>query len=58
MNFWQFRNQFYDLACFNVNQVYAWQPDFEKNNLTRWAKKGLLVKLRNSWYSLINIAFQ
>lgn len=51
MNFWQLRNQFYDLACFNINQVYAWQPDFEKNNLTRWTKQGLLVKLRNSWYS-------
>ena len=51
MNFWQLRNQFYDLVCFNVNQVYAWQPDFEKNNLTRWAKQNLLVKLRNSWYS-------
>ena len=51
MNFWQLRNQFYDLACFNVNQVYAWQPNFEKNNLTRWTKQNLLVKLRNSWYS-------
>ena len=51
MNYWLLRNQFYDLACFNVNQVYAWQPGFEKNNLTRWAKQNLLVKLRNSWYS-------
>jgi predicted transcriptional regulator of viral defense system len=51
MNFWQLRNQFYDLVCFNINQVYAWQPDFEKNNLTRWSKQNLLVKLRNSWYS-------
>lgn len=51
MNFWQLRNQFYDLVCFNVNQVYAWQPDFEKNNLTRWTKKNLIIKLRNSWYS-------
>jgi len=51
MNFWQLRNQFYDLVCFNVNQVYTWQPDFEKNNLTRWTRQNLLVKLRNSWYS-------
>ena len=51
MNFWQLRNQFYDLGCFNVNQVYAWQPDFDKNNFTRWTKQNLLVKLRNSWYS-------
>jgi len=51
MNFWQLRNQFYDLICFNINQVYAWQPSFDKNNLTRWVKQNLLVKLRNSWYS-------
>ena len=51
MNFWQLRTQFYDFVCFNVNQVYAWQPDFEKNNLTRWSKKNLLLKLRNGWYS-------
>jgi predicted transcriptional regulator of viral defense system len=50
MNFWKLRNQFYDLGCFNVNQVYAWQPNFEKNNLTRWTKQNILVKLRNSWY--------
>jgi len=51
MNFWQLRNQFYELACFNINQIYAWQPDFDKNNLTRWTKQNLIVKLRNSWYS-------
>ncbi len=51
MNFWQLRDQFYDLICFNINQVYAWQPDFDKNNLTRWTKQNRLVKLRNSWYS-------
>jgi len=51
INFWQLRNQFYDLICFNINQVYAWQPSFDKNNLTRWVKQNLLVKLRNSWYS-------
>jgi predicted transcriptional regulator of viral defense system len=51
MNFWQLRKQFIDLLCFNANQVYAWQADFDKNNLTRWTKQGLLVKLRNGFYS-------
>jgi len=51
MNYWQLREQFYDLICFNINQVYAWQPNFDKNNLTRWSKQNLLVKMRNSWYS-------
>jgi predicted transcriptional regulator of viral defense system len=47
----QFRNRFYELGCFHVHQVYAWQADFEKNNLTRWTKKRLLLKLRNGYYS-------
>jgi len=41
----------FDLACFTSNQVYAWQPGFDKNNLVRWVQKGLLVKLRNGHYS-------
>jgi predicted transcriptional regulator of viral defense system len=51
MNYLQFKNRFYDLACFHVHQVYAWQPDFDKSNLTRWTGKKLLVKLRNGYYS-------
>jgi len=44
MNYQQFRNRFFELWCFNSNQVYAWQPDFDKNNLGRWVSKGLLVR--------------
>ena len=51
MNYLQFRNRFYDLGCFQVHQVYAWQADFDKSNLTRWIKHHLLVKLRNGYYS-------
>ncbi|GHS99922.1 hypothetical protein FACS189421_11270 [Bacteroidia bacterium] len=51
MNYLQFRNRFFDLGCFSVHQVYAWQADFEKSNLTRWAKQNLLIKLRNGYYS-------
>ena len=51
MNYLKFKNRFFDLGCFNVHQVYAWQPDFDKSNLTRWIKRGLLVKLRNVCYS-------
>lgn len=51
MDFWQLRNQFYNLVCFNINQVYAWRPNFEKTNLTRWVKQNYIIKLRNSWYS-------
>jgi predicted transcriptional regulator of viral defense system len=41
----------FDQACFNVDQVYAWQPGFDRNNLSRWIKKGLLVRLRQGWYT-------
>ena len=44
MTFLEFKNQLFDLACFNIYQVYAWQPDFDRNNLTRWVKKGYLVR--------------
>jgi predicted transcriptional regulator of viral defense system len=30
--------------------VYAWQSDFNKDNITRWIKQNLLIKLRNSFY--------
>jgi predicted transcriptional regulator of viral defense system len=33
-----------------MNQVYAWQADFDKSNITRWTKQNLLVKLRNGFY--------
>lgn len=51
MNFLEFRNKMFDLACFNIDQVYAWQPDFDRNNLSRWTKKGLLVRLRQGYFT-------
>ena len=51
MNYLYFRKEFYDLGCFNINQVYAWQESFDRNNLTRWIKKGLLIRLKQGFYS-------
>ncbi|GAA4310865.1 hypothetical protein [Compostibacter hankyongensis] len=51
MNFLKFKNRMFNLACFNVHQIYAWQPDFDRNNLTRWVKKGYLVRLRQGYYA-------
>ena len=51
MNFIEFRNSLFELACFTSNQVYAWYPDFDRNNLTRWLKKGLIIKLRQGYYT-------
>src|ERR1035437_10150044 len=41
----------FDLACFNINQVYMWQPNFDRNNLTRRIKKGLLVRLKQEYFA-------
>jgi len=51
VNYTEFRNKMVALACFNVNQVYAWCPDFDRNNFIRWTKKGLLIRLRQGFYT-------
>ncbi len=51
MTFIEFKEKLFDLACFNTNQVYAWQPNFDRNNLTRWVKKGYLIRLRQGYFA-------
>lgn len=51
MDFLTFRNNLYPQGCFNINQVLLWEKNFDRNNLTRWCRKGLLVKLRNEYYA-------
>ena len=51
MDFLTFRERLSPMGSFNVNQVRLWEPDFDRNCLTRWCRKGLLVKLRNEWYA-------
>jgi predicted transcriptional regulator of viral defense system len=51
MLYQEFYKTMSEQACFTSNQVYAWRPGFDKNNLGRWVKKGLLVKLRNGYYT-------
>jgi len=41
----------FELACFNIHQVLAWEPGFDRNNLTRWLKKGLIIKLKQGYYA-------
>ena len=41
----------FDLVCFNINQIYAWNPDFNRNNLVRWTKQGLIIRLRQGYYT-------
>ena len=51
MNFIEFRRKMFDLACFNINQVYAWQPGFNRNNLVRWTNSGLIIRLKQGYYT-------
>lgn len=51
MNFLQFREKFFNLSIFSTDQVYAWHPNFDRNNFTRWIKKGLIIRLRQGLYT-------
>jgi len=51
MNFIEFRTSFIEVGCVNSHQIEAQFPGFNANNLTRWVKQGLLVKLRQGYYS-------
>lgn len=51
MNYLEFRDEFFEVGCFNTHQVYAAHPDFNKDNLTRWTKQRLLIKLRRGFYA-------
>jgi hypothetical protein len=51
MNYLEFKNKMFDLGCFNIHQVYAWEPGFDRNSFVRWANKGLLIRLRQGYYS-------
>lgn len=51
MNFIEFRNQFFELGCFNLQQVYAWCSHFDRNNLLRWIRRDLLIRLRQEYYA-------
>lgn len=51
MDYLNFRERWLAMGCFNVRQILAWCPDFYVHNLTNWAKKGYLVKLRKVYYA-------
>ena len=51
MQYLEFKNRMFALGCFNIHQVYAWKPGFDRNNFVRWTKKGLLIRLRQGYYT-------
>ncbi len=51
MTYLEFHKQWHQLGVFNVQQIYAWQPRFNRLNLREWEKKGYIVKLRKEYYA-------
>lgn len=51
MNYIEFKDKMFDLACFSNDQVYSWQPSFDRNNLSRWINRGLLIRLRQGCFT-------
>lgn len=51
MNYIEFRNNFIEVGCIATYQIMAQYPYFNPNNLTRWTRQGLLVKLRQGYYA-------
>ncbi|MCK5682585.1 hypothetical protein KAJ27_00630 [bacterium] len=50
MNFYEFKTQFFS-PCLSIHNIQSFQPEFNPNNLTRWVKKGYLIRLRKGYYS-------
>jgi predicted transcriptional regulator of viral defense system len=51
MNFIKFKENYFNQGIFTSYQVYSRQSDFDRNNFSRWIKKGLITRLRRGVYS-------
>lgn len=51
MNYQLFRDMWHKEGCFNIYQVYAICPHFNRSNFYQWTQKGYLVRLRQDWYA-------
>jgi len=58
MNYLNFRSRFIELGVFSVHQIGLVFPDFSPNNLTRWQRKELIVKLRQGFYAFPEACMQ
>jgi len=47
----EFKEKLLPEGCFSIYQARLIFPSFDRNNLTRWTKKGLLLRLRQEWYA-------
>ena len=51
MAYLEFMEQWHGMGCFNVYQIRAWEPGFDRSNLTRWVKREELDKNRLTAYT-------
>jgi predicted transcriptional regulator of viral defense system len=51
MNYIEFKENFYPLVCFSLDQIYSSYPLFDRTNLTRWIRKGYIARLRQGYYT-------
>lgn len=52
MNIYQFAKIFQGVPVFSTLDIEKRFPGFERENLLNWQKKGILIRIRNGWYSL------
>lgn len=55
INYQQFRDMWHKEGCFNIYQVYAIYPQFNRANFYQWTRKGYLVRLRQDWYAFNDV---
>lgn len=51
VSYLDFKEKLLGEGCFSIYQARAFFPTFDRNSLTRWTRKGLLIKLRKGWYA-------
>lgn len=51
MTYLEFHQQWAPYGCFNINQVFAWCPHFNRLNFRYWEKKGYIIRLRKEYYA-------
>lgn len=51
VSFMEFKSRAFPCGCLSVYTTGVLFKDFDRNNLTRWVEKGLLLRLRRGWYA-------
>ena len=58
MQFLEFQQAFTDLPIISAVEIEKHFPGYDENALTRWQKKGYIIKIRNQFYRLVHPTLQ